>query len=243
MDCGIPFCHGPTGCPVHNQIPDWNDLVFSDDWEEAARNLHSTNNFPEFTGRVCPAPCEEACTLNLENQPVTIKTIEQAIADKAWEMGWVKPEPAETLTGKRVAVIGSGPGRHGRRPAARPRRPRGARVRARGEARRASALRHSRLQDGEAPHRPAREADGGRRRRLPLRRQCRRDQVLRLPAQRVRRGSVRGRRRGSARSEAAGPGPQGRAFRDALPDAVEQARRRRGGRRTSRSWPPASMWS
>ena len=109
MDCGIPFCHGPTGCPVHNQIPDWNDLVWQNDWEEAARNLHSTNNFPEFTGRVCPAPCEEACTLNLENQPVTIKTIEQAIADKAWEMGWVKPEPADNLTGKRVAVIGSGP--------------------------------------------------------------------------------------------------------------------------------------
>ena len=109
MDCGIPFCHGPTGCPVHNQIPDWNDLVWQNDWEEAARNLHSTNNFPEFTGRVCPAPCEEACTLNLEGQPVTIKTIEQAIADKAWEMGWVKPEPAENLTGKRVAVIGSGP--------------------------------------------------------------------------------------------------------------------------------------
>jgi glutamate synthase (NADPH) small chain len=109
MDCGIPFCHGPTGCPVHNQIPDWNDLVFMDDWEEAARNLHSTNNFPEFTGRVCPAPCEEACTLNLEDQPVTIKTIEQAIADKAWQMGWVKPEPAEKVTGKRVAIVGSGP--------------------------------------------------------------------------------------------------------------------------------------
>jgi glutamate synthase (NADPH/NADH) small chain len=109
MDCGIPFCHGPTGCPVHNQIPDWNDLVFTDDWEEAARNLHSTNNFPEFTGRVCPAPCEEACTLNLENQPVAIKTIEQAIADKAWEMGWVKPEAPDAATGKRVAIIGSGP--------------------------------------------------------------------------------------------------------------------------------------
>jgi glutamate synthase (NADPH/NADH) small chain len=109
MDCGIPFCHGPTGCPVHNQIPDWNDLVWQNDWEEAANNLHSTNNFPEFTGRICPAPCEEACTLNLENQPVTIKTIEQAIADKAWEMGWVKPEPASITTGKRVAVIGSGP--------------------------------------------------------------------------------------------------------------------------------------
>ncbi|HEY8384565.1 MAG TPA: glutamate synthase subunit beta [Microvirga sp.] len=109
MDCGIPFCHGPTGCPVHNQIPDWNDLVFNDGWEDAARNLHSTNNFPEFTGRVCPAPCEEACTLNLENQPVTIKTIEQAIADKAWDMGWVKPEVPDKLTGKRVAIIGSGP--------------------------------------------------------------------------------------------------------------------------------------
>ncbi|MET0429964.1 MAG: glutamate synthase subunit beta, partial [Microvirga sp.] len=109
MDCGVPFCHGPTGCPVHNQIPDWNDLVFSDDWEEAARNLHSTNNFPEFTGRICPAPCEEACTLNLENQPVAIKTIEQAIADRAWEMGWVKPEPATVSTGKRIAVVGSGP--------------------------------------------------------------------------------------------------------------------------------------
>ena len=109
MDCGIPYCHGPSGCPVHNQIPDWNDLVFQNDWEEAARNLHSTNNFPEFTGRTCPAPCEEACTLNLENAPVAIKTIEQAIADKAWEMGWVNPEPPEILTGKRVAVVGSGP--------------------------------------------------------------------------------------------------------------------------------------
>jgi glutamate synthase (NADPH/NADH) small chain len=109
MDCGVPYCHGPTGCPVHNQIPDWNDLVFSGAWEEAARNLHSTNNFPEFTGRICPAPCEEACTLNLENVPVTIKTIEQAIADKAWANGWIRPEIAPERTGKRVAVIGSGP--------------------------------------------------------------------------------------------------------------------------------------
>ncbi len=109
MDCGIPYCHGPTGCPVHNQIPDWNDLVYQGDWEEAARNLHSTNNFPEFTGRVCPAPCEEACTLNLEDMPVTIKTIEQAIADKAWEMGWVRPEIPAVRTGKKVAVVGSGP--------------------------------------------------------------------------------------------------------------------------------------
>jgi glutamate synthase (NADPH) small chain len=109
MDCGIPFCHGPTGCPVHNQIPDWNDLVFNNKWEEAIRNLHSTNNFPEFTGRVCPAPCEEACTLNLEDAPVAIKTVEQAIADKAYEMGYIVPQPATTKTNKSVAVIGSGP--------------------------------------------------------------------------------------------------------------------------------------
>ncbi len=107
MDCGIPFCH--SGCPVNNQIPDWNDLVYNDQWEEASRNLHSTNNFPEFTGRVCPAPCEAACTLNLEDIPVTIKTIECAIVDKAYENGWVVPRPADIKTGKRVAVIGSGP--------------------------------------------------------------------------------------------------------------------------------------
>ncbi len=109
MDCGVPFCHGPTGCPVHNQIPDWNDLVYRGDWENAVRNLHSTNNFPEWTGRICPAPCEEACTLNLEDMPVTIKTIEQAIADKAYELGMIRPQPAETKTGRKVAVIGSGP--------------------------------------------------------------------------------------------------------------------------------------
>jgi glutamate synthase (NADPH/NADH) small chain len=109
MDCGIPFCHGDTGCPVNNQIPDWNDLVYQGDWEEAARNLHSTNNFPEFTGRICPAPCEEACTLNLEDTPVAIKTVEQAIADRAIRNGWILPQPPEARTGKSVAVIGSGP--------------------------------------------------------------------------------------------------------------------------------------
>ena len=109
MDCGIPYCHGPTGCPVNNQIPDWNDLVFSGSWEEAARNLHSTNNFPEWTGRICPAPCEEACTLNLEDIPVTIKTIEQSIADRAFENGWVKPQPPSHKTGKSVGIVGSGP--------------------------------------------------------------------------------------------------------------------------------------
>jgi glutamate synthase (NADPH/NADH) small chain len=107
MDCGIPYCH--TGCPVNNQIPDWNDLVYRDDWEEAIRNLHSTNNFPEFTGRICPAPCEASCTLNLIDSPVTIKTIECAIIDRAWESGWVKPEPPAHTTGKKVAIIGAGP--------------------------------------------------------------------------------------------------------------------------------------
>ena len=107
MDCGIPYCH--TGCPVNNQIPDWNDLVYRGEWEEAARNLHSTNNFPEVTGRICPAPCEAACTLNIEDNPVTIKTIECAIADRAFERGWVKPEPPSLKTGKKVAIVGSGP--------------------------------------------------------------------------------------------------------------------------------------
>ncbi len=107
MNCGIPFCH--NGCPVNNQIPDWNDLVYRGDWEEASRNLHSTNNFPEFTGRVCPAPCEAACTLNLEDVPVTIKTIECAIVDHAWENGWLRPELPAKKTGRKIAVVGSGP--------------------------------------------------------------------------------------------------------------------------------------
>ncbi len=109
MDCGIPFCHGPNGCPVHNQIPDWNDLVYQGDWQIALENLHSTNNFPEVTGRICPAPCEEACVLNLENTRVAIKTVEQAIIDKGWSEGWVGPEIPEQQTGKKIAVIGSGP--------------------------------------------------------------------------------------------------------------------------------------
>jgi len=107
MDCGIPYCH--NGCPVNNQIPDWNDLVYRGDWKEAAENLHSTNNFPEVTGRVCPAPCEASCTLNIDDNPVTIKTIEYSIAERAITEGWVLPQPPETKTGKKVAVIGSGP--------------------------------------------------------------------------------------------------------------------------------------
>ncbi len=116
MNCGIPYCHGTgsvapgtPGCPVNNQIPDFNDLVYQNNWEEASRNLHSTNNFPEFTGRICPAPCEASCTLNIDDNPVTIKTIECAIVDRAWDNGWVKPEIPTSKTGKKIAVIGSGP--------------------------------------------------------------------------------------------------------------------------------------
>ncbi len=107
MDCGIPYCH--KGCPVNNQIPDWNDLIYKGNWAEASRNLHSTNNFPEFTGRVCPAPCEASCTLNLQDMPVTIRTIECAVVDRAFKKGLIKPQPAEELTGKSVGIIGSGP--------------------------------------------------------------------------------------------------------------------------------------
>ncbi len=107
MDCGIPFCM--SGCPVNNLIPDWNDLVYRQQWKTAIETLHSTNNFPEFTGRVCPAPCEEACVLRINDDPVGIKSIEHAIADKAWEEGWIRPQRAAHPTGKRVAIVGSGP--------------------------------------------------------------------------------------------------------------------------------------
>jgi glutamate synthase (NADPH/NADH) small chain len=107
MDCGVPFCH--TGCPLNNSIPDWNDLVYRDRWREAIRILHATNNFPEFTGRICPAPCEAACVLGINEPPVTIKVIEKTIIEHAFRHGWIRPEPAQVRTGKRVAVVGSGP--------------------------------------------------------------------------------------------------------------------------------------
>jgi glutamate synthase (NADPH) small chain len=107
MDCGVPFCH--TGCPVNNIIPDWNDLVYNSRWEAAIRRLHSTNNFPEFTGRICPAPCEAACVLGINQPPVSIKLIERSIVERAWAEGWIHPEPPDQATGKLVAVVGSGP--------------------------------------------------------------------------------------------------------------------------------------
>jgi len=107
MDCGVPYCH--NGCPVNNQIPDWNDLVYTANWKAALTNLHSTNNFPEFTGRICPAPCEASCTLNIDDSPVTIKSIECAIIDKGWENGWIEPQIPTAKTGKSVGIVGSGP--------------------------------------------------------------------------------------------------------------------------------------
>ncbi|MFL6237919.1 MAG: glutamate synthase subunit beta, partial [Actinomycetes bacterium] len=107
MDCGIPFCH--QGCPLGNLIPEWNDLVWRDDWREAIERLHATNNFPEFTGRLCPAPCEAACVLGINQDAVTIKQVEVEIVDRAWDEGWISPQVPDRLTGKTVAVVGSGP--------------------------------------------------------------------------------------------------------------------------------------
>ncbi|MCC9658170.1 glutamate synthase subunit beta [Rhodopirellula halodulae] len=109
MDCGVPFCQSATGCPIDNLIPEWNDLVYNNRWKEAIERLHKTNNFPEFTGRVCPAPCEGSCVLGITNPPVTIKNIENAIVDRAWEEGWITAEPPQQRTGKKVAIVGSGP--------------------------------------------------------------------------------------------------------------------------------------
>src|SRR5919107_6278447 len=109
MDCGVPFCQGNTGCPVVNLIPEWNDLVYRGRWKDALKALHTTNNFPEFTGRLCPAPCEGACVLGINSDPVTIKAVEVSIIDHAYEAGWIAPQPPTTRTWKKVAIVGSGP--------------------------------------------------------------------------------------------------------------------------------------
>ena len=155
MECGVPFCH--HGCPLGNLIPDWNDLVYRDRWREAIVELHRTNNFPEFTGRLCPAPCEAACVLEIrEGDAVTIKQIEVSIIDRAWDEGWVVPQPPRTRTGRTVAVVGSGPAGLACAQQLNRVRPRGHRVRARRGGRRARALRRSRFQDREAARRAAR---------------------------------------------------------------------------------------
>src|SRR4026209_1487377 len=203
MDCGIPFCN--NGCPLGNLIPDWNDLVYREHWRDAIDRLHATNNFPEFTGRLCPAPCEAACVLGINADPVTIKQVEVEIIDRAWDEGWVVPQVPSVKTGQRVAVSGSGPAglaaaqqltRAGHEVTVLERADRiGGLLRygipevqmekrgpARGPARRAP-----RIQDGEAPPRPAPRADGGGGNGLPhgRERRCRRDR--RAAPSRVRR--------------------------------------------------------
>ena len=231
MDCGIPFCH--QGCPLGNIIPEWNDLVRTGKWEEASDRLHATNNFPEFTGRLCPAPCEAACVLGIGDDPVSIKLVEQEIADHAIAAGFgLTPRPAELSTGRSVAVIGSGPAGSGRRPAAGQGRSRGHRVRAGRPDRRPDAVRHPRVQDGHATVLDRRLAQmeaegvtfvaGCRRRRRPDRRAAA-DRLRR------RRASPPGppipreldRRR---------PAPGRRAPGDALPDPAERGPRGHAGR-------------
>ena len=167
MDCGIPFCH--EGCPLGNLIPEWNDLVYRDDWSEAIERLHATNNFPEFTGRLCPAPCEGSCVLGINADPVTIERIEYEIVERAWSEGWVEPVAPVAPTGKQVAVVGSGPAGSGRRPAAGRAGPPGGGLRAGREARRPAPLRDPGVQDGEGGPRPASRPARGRGRRVSLR--------------------------------------------------------------------------
>jgi glutamate synthase (NADPH/NADH) small chain len=172
MDCGTPFCN--NGCPVNNIIPDFNDLVYRGDWKNAIEVLHSTNNFPEFTGRICPAPCEAACTLNVNDDAVGIKSIEHAIIDRAWAEGWVQPQPAKHKTGKKVAVVGSGPaGMAAAQQLARA----GHDVTLFEKNDRVGGLLRYGIPDfkmDKVAHRPPRGADGGRGRDLPHRRAGRR---------------------------------------------------------------------
>ena len=242
MNCGIPYCHGTgsvapgtPGCPVNNQIPDFNDLVYGGNWEEASRNLHSTNNFPEFTGRICPAPCEASCTLNIDDNPVTIKTIECAIVDRAWDNGWLKPEIAATQDRQESRRDRLRPRRPGLRAAARARRPRRASLREIRQGRRAASLRHSRFQDGEARHRPPRGADGSRRRHLPLRLACRRHarkarSIRSELLGAIRRGGADRRRRSRARPADPRPRSRRHSLRDGFPAAAEPPRLQRAAR-------------
>ena len=173
MECGVPFCH--NGCPLGNLIPDWNDLVYRDRWREAIVQLHATNNFPEFTGKLCPAPCEAACVLEIrEGDAVSIKQIEVSIVNRAWDEGWIEPQPPAVETGPHGRGHRRRPGRAGRRAAAAPRRPHGHGLRARRVRRRAGPLRRPALQDREVGRRAAAGAARGRGRRVPLRRRRRR---------------------------------------------------------------------
>ena len=198
MDCGIPFCH--TGCPLEQPHPGLERPGLPRPLAATRiRVLHSTNNFPEFTGRVCPAPCEAACVLGINEPPVTIKQIEKTIVDRGFEEGWIEPEPPAARTGKRVAVVGSGPAGLAAAQQLSRAGPRRHRLREGRPHRRPAALRHPRFQAGEAPHRPPPGADGGRGRRVRDQRARRRQRPGRGPARGVRRHPAGRRRRAAAR--------------------------------------------
>ncbi len=238
MDCGIPYCHTgvlisgmASGCPINNLIPEWNDLVYRGQWREASIRLHRTNNFPEFTGRVCPAPCEGSCTVGLNGDPVAIKTIEQEIADRAWDEGWITPEPPLTRTGTRVAVIGSGPAGLAAADQLNRAGPPGHGLRARRADRRPADVRH-----------PEHEARQGRRRAPDAGSWRRRastfvtgvtvgaDIAADELARRLRRGGPRDGRHRRSRPRGAGPRAGRHPPRDELPARQHPtpARRRRG---------------
>ena len=225
MDCGIPFCH--QGCPLGNLIPDWNDLVYRDRWQAAIERLHATNNFPEFTGRLCPAPCEGSCVLGINNDPVTIKAVEVSIIDRALRRGLglgARAGDADRQAGRGHRV---GAGRAGRGGAAQSRRPLGHRPRARRSDRRPAPLRHPRVQARKTLPRPAaRPADAGRH-RLQDRRQRRRRRQRRGGAQRIRRDRPRRRIDPPARPAGAGARAPGHPLRDGVSDPAEPAQRGR----------------
>ncbi len=221
MNCGIAFCH--QGCPLGNLIPEWNDLVYRKNWREASERLHATNNFPEFTGTLCPAPCEAACVLAINDDAVTIKQVEIEIIDRAWEEGWVTPQkprhPHRQEGGRRRLR----PGRAGRRPAAHPGRARRRRVRAGRPHRRAAALRHPRVQDGEGAARPQAHADARGGHALPRVRRRRHRHHRRAAAGGLRRRRAGGRGHRVARPAGQGPRGRGRPPGDGVP-AVGQPR-------------------
>ena len=224
MDCGIPFCH--TGCPLGNLIPEWNDLVYRDDWRAASERLHATNNFPEFTGRLCPAPCEAACVLGINEPPVTIKQIEVEIVDRAWEEGWVAPVVPHTKTGKRVAVVGSGPAGLA---AAQQLTRAGHDVTVYERADRIGGLLRYGIPEFKMEKRHLEQrmcADGRGGHAVPRRRERRRERA-RVGGLRLRRGGARRWRDGVARSPGARTRAHGHLPGDGVPPAVEP---RAGGR-------------